>query len=110
MSLVDLHLHSTASDGKLTPEDIANGTFTFTNLGMFGVDSFLPIINPPQSAILASGVLSDRPMVFNGQLVIRPGIILTVALDHRVVDGSEGAAFLKDLAEILGQKPETLLN
>ena len=99
-----------AKDGKLTPEDIANGTFTFTNLGMFGVDSFLPIINPPQSAILAAGVLSDRPMVLKGQLVIRPGIILTVALDHRVVDGIEGAAFLKELAEILGQKPETLLN
>jgi len=49
-------------------------------------------------------------MALNGQLVTRPGIILTVALDHRVVDGSEGAAFLKDLAEILGQKPETLLN
>ena len=99
-----------AKDGKLTPEDIANGTFTLTNLGMFGVDSFQPIINPPQSAILAAGVLSDRPMVLNGQLVIRPGIILTVALDHRVVDGIEGAAFLKELAEILGQKPETLLN
>jgi len=90
-----------AREGKLTAEDIANGTFTLTNLGMFDIDSFQPIINPPQCAILAVGALKERPVVLNGQLAARPGMMLTLASDHRVVDGAEAASFLKQVVENL---------
>ena len=90
-----------ARDGKLTAEDIAKGTFTLTNLGMFNIDSFQPIINPPQCAILAVGALQERPFAENGQLVVRPTMTLTLAADHRVVDGAEAAAFLKQVSENL---------
>jgi len=90
-----------ARENKLTPEDVANGTFTLTNLGMYGVDSFLPIINPPQSAILAVGAMTERPISEQGRLVLRPTMKLTLAADHRAVDGVEGAEFLKSLVEVL---------
>lgn len=96
-------LANRARDGKLTAEDIANRTFTLTNLGMFAIDSFLPIINPPQCAILAVGAVQERPWVKNGQLVVKPTMTLTLAADHRVVDGVEGAMFLKQISENLSK-------
>jgi pyruvate dehydrogenase E2 component (dihydrolipoamide acetyltransferase) len=106
LSLVEIasrsdELTQRARESKLTPDDVANGTFTLTNLGMYGVDSFLPIINPPQSAILAVGAMLERPVSEQGKLVMRPTMKLTLAADHRVVDGVEGAEFLKSLVQIL---------
>ncbi len=109
ISAVREALTQRAKDGKLTQDDVTNGTFTLTNLGMLGIDSFTPIINPPQSAILAIGALADRPIVDNSQLVVRPTLKMTLAVDHRVADGVEAAALIKDLSELLDESPESLL-
>ena len=88
--------------GTQSIEDVSNGTFTITNLGMFGIESFKPILNPGQSAILAVGVIKDTPVAGeSGQVVLRPMMSITLACDHRVVDGAYGAGFLSDLKEIL---------
>jgi pyruvate dehydrogenase E2 component (dihydrolipoamide acetyltransferase) len=92
-----------ARQNALSPEDVSNGTFTFTNLGMFGVDDFTPILNPPQSAILAAGAIVERPVGEDGQIVLRPTLRLTLAVDHRVADGVDGARFLQDLRILLEQ-------
>ena len=86
---------------KLGPADIADGTFTLTNLGMYDVDAFNAIINTPQAAILAVGRIADRVVPLNGQPVVRPMITLTLGCDHRVVDGARGAQFLDDLANLI---------
>ena len=86
-----------ARDGKLWPEDLASGTFTISNLGMFGVDSFTAIINPPQAAILAVGAITDRVAAIDGHPGIRPMMTLTLSSDHRVIDGARAAEFLRDL-------------
>jgi pyruvate dehydrogenase E2 component (dihydrolipoamide acetyltransferase) len=90
-----------ARNGKLKPSDLADGTFTITNLGMYGIDSFSAIIAGPQAAILAIGRISDRVVPVNGQPGIRPMMTMTLSSDHRVVDGAQAALFLKDLAEAL---------
>ena len=90
-----------ARSGKLKPADLADGTFTITNLGMYGVDSFNAIIATPQAAILAIGRISDRVVPVNGQPGIRPMMTMTLSSDHRVVDGAQAALFLKDLADAL---------
>ena len=84
-----------AKDKKLTPEDWAGNTFTISNLGMFGIEEFTAIINPPDACILAVGGIKQVPVVKNGLVV--PGNIMKVTLscDHRVVDGATGAAFLQ---------------
>ncbi len=87
--------------GKLNLEELEGGTFTLTNLGMFGVDEFGAIINPPQSAILAVGRIAERAMVEDGKVVARPTIRLTLSVDHRVLDGAEGARFLRDLKSVI---------
>jgi pyruvate dehydrogenase E2 component (dihydrolipoamide acetyltransferase) len=83
---------------KLRPTDISGGTFTLTNLGMYNVDAFDAIVNTPQAAILAVGRIADRVVPLNGQVAIRPMMIMTLSLDHRVVDGARAAQFLDDLA------------
>lgn len=90
-----------AKDKKLQPSDWEGNTFTISNLGMFGIDEFTAIINPPDACILAIGGISKVPVVKNGQIV--PGNIMKVTLscDHRVVDGAKGAAFLQTLKELL---------
>jgi pyruvate dehydrogenase E2 component (dihydrolipoamide acetyltransferase) len=88
-----------ARSGKLKPSDLADGTFTITNLGMYGIDAFSAIIAAPQAAILAIGRISDRVVPVNGQPGIRPMLTMTLSSDHRVVDGAQAALFLKDLAE-----------
>ena len=90
-----------ARSGKLKPTDLADGTFTITNLGMYGIDAFSAIIAGPQAAILAIGKISDRVVPVNGQPGIRPMPTMTLSSDHRVVDGAQAALFLKDLAEAL---------
>ncbi|HRN48762.1 MAG TPA: dihydrolipoamide acetyltransferase family protein, partial [Niabella sp.] len=90
-----------AKDKKLQPSDWEGNTFTISNLGMFGIDEFTAIINPPDACILAIGGISKVPVVKNGQIV--PGNVMKVTLscDHRVVDGAKGAAFLQTLKELL---------
>ncbi len=97
-----------ARTGKLRPADLAEGTFTISNLGMFGVDSFTAIIIPPQAAILAVGAIVDRVVPFNAAPTIRPMMTLTLSSDHRVVDGAQAAHFLKSLAEAIDD-PQKLL-
>jgi pyruvate dehydrogenase E2 component (dihydrolipoamide acetyltransferase) len=97
-----------ARTGTLGVEHISAGTFTITNLGMFGIDDFAPILNPPQSAILAVGAIIERPIGIQGQLVLRPTVRLTLAVDHRVADGADGARFLQDLRSLL-ESPDQLL-
>jgi pyruvate dehydrogenase E2 component (dihydrolipoamide acetyltransferase) len=87
-----------AGTGKLGPADLQGGTFTISNLGMYGVDAFNAIVNPPQAAILAVGRIADRVVPVNGQPGIRPMMTLTLSCDHRVVDGAGAAQFLATLA------------
>jgi pyruvate dehydrogenase E2 component (dihydrolipoamide acetyltransferase) len=101
-----------ARGGKLRPSDIAGGTFTISNLGMFGVDAFTAIIIPPQAAILAVGAIADRVVPVGVGPDARPGVrpmmTLTLSSDHRVVDGARAAEFLRDLVEAIG-KPQQWL-
>lgn len=91
-----------ARDGALQSEDYAGGTFTISNLGMMGIESFTAIINPPQAAILAVGKTADTPVVLeNGTLGVEPRMKLTMSCDHRVVDGAVGAMFLQTLVQFL---------
>jgi pyruvate dehydrogenase E2 component (dihydrolipoamide acetyltransferase) len=94
-------LASKAVEGSLSLDEVTGGTFTLTNLGMLGVDVFQAIINPPQSAILATGRIAERPVVENGQVLARPTIHLTLSVDHRVLDGATGARFLQDLRHVI---------
>jgi pyruvate dehydrogenase E2 component (dihydrolipoamide acetyltransferase) len=90
-----------AKAGQLRPADIANATFTISNLGMYQVDAFTAIIVPPQAAILAVGSIADRVVAVAGQPAIRPMLTLTLSSDHRVIDGARAAQFLNDLAEAI---------
>lgn len=101
-------LSARAHEGQLRSEDVANGTFTISNLGMFGVDRFLAIVNPPQAAILAAGAIRDEVVPLNGQPSVQPVIDLTVTFDHRVVDGAIGARFLQTLVAAI-EEPLLLL-
>jgi pyruvate dehydrogenase E2 component (dihydrolipoamide acetyltransferase) len=90
-----------ARAGKLRPADIADATFTISNLGMFQVDQFSAIITPPQAAILAVGQIADRVVAISGQPAVRPMMTLTISCDHRAADGARAAKFLSDLAEAI---------
>ena len=94
-------LATTARDGKTTPADMMGGTFTITNVGVFGVDTGTPIINPGESAILALGAIRDMPWVVDGQVVPRKVCQLALSFDHRVVDGQQGSQFLADVGALL---------
>lgn len=94
-------LAARARDGKLAPEEMSGGTFTVSNLGMFGIDTFTPIINKPEIAILGVGRMVEKPAVKDGQIVIQPRISLSLSFDHRVVDGAEAAKFLGRIKELL---------
>jgi len=86
---------------KLQPDEMEGSTFTISNLGMFGIEEFTAIINPPNSCILAVGGIVEKPVVKNGQIVIGNTMKLTLSCDHRVVDGAVGSAFLKTLKEYI---------
>ena len=96
-------LSARARSGGLSREEISGGTFTVTNLGMFGVDHFTPIINQPESAILGVCRVVDRPMAHQGEVVIRPMMNLCLSFDHRLIDGAVGAQFLSRLRRLLEQ-------
>lgn len=93
---------------SLTPAELGGGTFTISNLGMYGVDSFTAIINPPQGAILAVGRTVEKPVGRDGQIVLRPMANFTLSSDHRIIDGVTAARFMADLREAL-ENPEVLL-
>jgi len=97
-----------AQNRKLRPADISDGTFTLSNLGMYNVDAFNAIVNTPQAAILAVGKIADRVVPVNGEIKIRPMMVLTLSCDHRVVDGARGALFLDHLASLI-EDPLSLL-
>jgi len=88
-----------ANQGKLSKEEVTGGTFTITNLGMFGVDFFTPIINPPEAAILGVGGIVEKPLVVNGKIEIKPVMVLSLSYDHRIVDGAPAAEFLRNVKE-----------
>jgi pyruvate dehydrogenase E2 component (dihydrolipoyllysine-residue acetyltransferase) len=90
-----------AQTGRLQPADIANATFTISNLGMFEVDAFTAIIVPPQAAILAVGAITQRVVPVNGQPSVRPMMSMTLSCDHRLVDGVRAAEFMRDLANAI---------
>ena len=92
---------SRARDNKLRREDLEGGTFTISNLGMFGVEQFIAVLNPPQAAILAVGATVEKPVARDGEIVARPMLTLTLTCDHRAVDGADGAKFLADLKAFL---------
>ncbi|MBU6212310.1 MAG: 2-oxo acid dehydrogenase subunit E2 [Gammaproteobacteria bacterium] len=94
-------LAAKARDGKLAKDDVEGGTFTVSNLGMFGIDYFDAIINPPQVAILAVGAAKPRAIVRDGKLIAASTIQLQLSCDHRVIDGAVGAKFLADLSHLL---------
>src|SRR5438552_362983 len=99
---------SRAQAGKLRAADIQGGGFTISNLGMYGVDAFTAIVNPPQAAILAVGRIADRVVAVNGQPVVQPTMMLTLSCDHRALDGARGAQFLRALAALI-EDPLALL-
>jgi pyruvate dehydrogenase E2 component (dihydrolipoamide acetyltransferase) len=88
-------------EGKITPPELSSGTFTVSNLGMYGIRRFVAVINPPQAAILAVGELSPRPVVRDGEVVIRNLMELTLTCDHRILYGADAAAFLAKIREYL---------
>src|SRR5262249_33716091 len=94
--------------GKLRPADIQGGGFTISNLGMYGVDAFQAIVNPPQAAILAVGRIADPVVAVQGQPAVRPTMLLTLSCDHRALDGARGAQFLGALADLI-EEPLALL-
>ena len=91
-------------DGKITPPELSGGTFTVSNLGMYGIDSFTAVINPPQAAILTVGALKKKPVVDDGgRVVARETVMLTLVSDHRILYGADGARFLARVRELLEQ-------
>jgi pyruvate dehydrogenase E2 component (dihydrolipoamide acetyltransferase) len=98
-----------ARAGLLSPDDAAGGTFTVSNLGAHRIDQFQPVLNPPQSAILAAGRIAERPAAVEGLLVVRRTILLTLACDHRVLDGAVAAGFLDRLVQLIEEPYELLV-
>jgi pyruvate dehydrogenase E2 component (dihydrolipoamide acetyltransferase) len=90
-----------AREGKLSSEDLEGGTFTISNLGMYGVEQFVAVLNPPQAAILAVGAIEEQPLAREGELVVRPMMSLTLTCDHRAIDGAKAAEFLRELKGLL---------
>jgi pyruvate dehydrogenase E2 component (dihydrolipoamide acetyltransferase) len=97
-----------AQAGKAAPEDLSGGTFTITNLGLFGIDAFTPIINLPECAILGIGCIREKPVARQGQLVLGQMMALSLTFDHRIVDGAPAARFLQEVTRLV-EKPELIL-
>jgi pyruvate dehydrogenase E2 component (dihydrolipoamide acetyltransferase) len=98
-----------AREGKVKPGDIEGSTFSVSNLGMFDVEEFIAIINPPEAAILAIGSVLEKPVVINGE--VKPGLRMkaTISVDHRVSDGAEAARFMQQLGQYLEEPLRLLL-
>ncbi|MGA9524759.1 MAG: dihydrolipoamide acetyltransferase family protein, partial [Myxococcaceae bacterium] len=90
-----------ARNRKLKPEEYTGGSITLSNLGMYGIDEFIAVINPPQAAIIAVGAVADKVVVRDGQMVVRKMMSATLSGDHRVIDGATGAVYLKEMKELL---------
>jgi len=101
VAAVRADLVSRARDGKLQLADLEDGTFTISNLGMYGIEQFIAVLNPPQVAILAVGSIEDRPRAVDGKLEVVPTLTLTLTCDHRAIDGSEGAEFLRTVKQLV---------
>jgi pyruvate/2-oxoglutarate dehydrogenase complex dihydrolipoamide acyltransferase (E2) component len=97
-----------AKAGSLALDDLALGTFTVTNLGAWDIDEFTPIVNHPESAILGVGRIVEKPVARNGQVVVEPRMALSLSFDHRIIDGSPGAAFLKTIRDMI-EEPTLML-
>ena len=111
-SLLDIHnglndLVKRTLSGKALPDDFIDGTFTITNLGAFGVDSFAPIINPPEAAILGVGSIKPKPVAIERMIGIRDMVSLSLSFDHRLIDGAPAARFLNYICQLLAD-PERL--
>jgi len=90
-----------ARSKKLTPEEYTGATFSISNLGMFGIDEFTAVINPPEGGILAVGAMAPKPVVRDNQVVVKQMMRVTMSCDHRVIDGATGAKFLQTFKKIL---------
>ena len=114
MNLLELaqaieQLAATARDGKTTPEDMANGTITITNIGVFGVDTGTPILNPGEVSIVALGSIRKKPWVVDDEIVVRHVTTIGATFDHRVVDGDVASRFVQDVASVI-EEPALLLD
>jgi len=99
---------SRAREGKLQRSDLEDGTFTISNLGMYRVESFTAVLNPPQAAIIAVGATEERAVALDGEVVVRPTLTLSATFDHRAVDGAPAANFLQTVKELL-EEPGLML-
>ncbi|MGB2875105.1 MAG: 2-oxo acid dehydrogenase subunit E2, partial [Gaiellaceae bacterium] len=97
-----------ARGGKLKQADLEGGTFTISNLGMFGVEQFVAVLNPPQASILAVGAVEERPVVANGEILARPLMTMTLTCDHRALDGATASDFLRTVKGFL-EEPGLML-
>ena len=102
-------LAETARAGKTSPSELLGGTFSISNIGVFGVDAGTPILPPGQSGILAVGAVRRQPWEYRGEIALRQVMTLSLSFDHRLVDGAEGAKFLKDVADVLEEPGRALL-
>ena len=114
LSLVDLatalgELTAVARDGKTQPADMSGGTFTITNVGVFGIDAGTPIINPGESAILCFGAIRKQPWVVEDEIAVRHVTTLALSFDHRHIDGESGSRFLSDVAGMVEDPASSLL-
>ena len=101
VAAITKRLREHAEAGRLGASDLSGGTFTLSNLGMFGLDSFTAVINPPQTGILALGAVQEKPVVTGGKLSAQPQMTATLSVDHRVIDGITAARFIAAFKEIL---------
>jgi pyruvate dehydrogenase E2 component (dihydrolipoamide acetyltransferase) len=99
-----------ARNKKLTPEEMSDGTFSISNLGMYGIESFAAVINPPEGAILAVGAIRSEPVVQGDRIVAGRRMKMTLSCDHRVVDGKAGAEYLAALRNILESPTQILVS
>jgi pyruvate dehydrogenase E2 component (dihydrolipoamide acetyltransferase) len=98
-----------AREKRLKPDEYTGSTFSISNLGMFGIQEFTGVINPPEAGILAVGQVQDAPVVVGGQVVVRPRMKVTMSCDHRAIDGATGARFLQTLQAMLEEPAAILL-
>jgi pyruvate dehydrogenase E2 component (dihydrolipoamide acetyltransferase) len=101
IAAVRADLVSRTREGKVKQAELEGGTFTISNLGMYGIEQFVAVLNPPQAAILAVGATEDRVVALDGAPAVRPMVTLTLTCDHRAVDGAIGAEFLQTLTASL---------
>jgi pyruvate dehydrogenase E2 component (dihydrolipoamide acetyltransferase) len=102
-------LTRTAREGRTQPAEMSGGSFTITNVGVFGVDAGTPIINPGESAILCFGAVRPQPWVHKGRIKVRQVTTLALSFDHRLIDGESGSRFLADVASVLEDPSSALL-